>query len=522
MSRRMKSVRKNRNWFAAALVVTVLSVSAMFGEPDSMTVVQASDALPSALILDGLTASQIGNSQIFSGDLEVEEGEVLRSNVVLYDGDAKVEDGGRIEGNLVVYSGDIKIEEEGEVTGDVSAFSGDIEIKGLAGGDVASWSGDVKLDDSARVEGDISVLSGDIKRDKDAFVGGNVVNGPSFNLKVPSIVAPLVEPLSADVEIVVNSESSRPGILERVGSFFLRILVGFGITIIFIPLAALITYSRPDYIAGVEKAIREQTALTFVVGLFTNLIVGLITAFLVITICLAIFSPLPFIVLLILNLIGWTAVSSIVGQRLGTWLSLDVSPTVLVILGALTIAALVVPLFALGSCFRFIAFVAILLIGALGVGGVIVPWLNQRNGRGDPPAIDGPVPEPAPAPIVPTAPVQPDGGSTSDDSLAKGSTDEMGVIVLPPPDDIVTESVQVDEQIEEGVADDGIVVEDDFTRINGVNGVLDARLKVSGVRTFSELATMSPEAIADIFGWPVGQVTDSQIVEQAQVYAGLA
>lgn len=520
MSRRRRSVRKNRNWFAALLVVTALSVSAMFGQSDSMTTVQASDALPNALNFDGLAASQIGSSQIFSGDLEVDSGEVLHSNVVLYDGDARVKDGGRIEGNLVVYSGDIKIEEEGEVTGDVSAFSGDVEIKGFVGGDVASWSGDVKLDDSARVEGDISVLSGDIKRDKDAYVGGNVVNGPSFNLKVPSIVPPLAGPHSPDVGVVVNAESSRPGILERIGGFFLRILGGFALTIIFIPLAALITYSRPDYIASVEKAIREQTALTFVVGLFTNLIVGLITAFLVATVCFAIFSPLPFIVLLILNLIGWTAVSSIVGQRLGKWLSLDVSPAVLVILGALTIAALVVPLFALGSCFRFIAFVAVLLIGAFGVGGVIVPWLSQRNGRSDTPAIDGPVDEPPNAPIVPAGPTgeQPDDRVIGDGSSAADPAGS-GVIVMPPPQDMVADTVQADEAMD---VDDGTIVEDDFTRINGVNGVLDARLKVSGVRTFTELATTSPEAIADIFGWPVEEVSSAQIVEQAQVYAGLA
>ncbi len=219
MSRLLRSVRKNRNWFAAALVVTVLSFSAAFSDPGSLAIVEASDFLPGASKLDELGASQFGDNQIFSGDLEVDDGEVLRSNVVLYDGDAKIEDGGRIEGNLVVYSGDIKIDEEGEVTGDVSAFSGDIEIKGMVGGDVASWSGDVKLDDSARVEGDISVLSGDIKRDKDAYVGGNVVSGPSFNLKMPSIVPPLVEPFGPDAETVVTTQILEAGDFGTVWPF---------------------------------------------------------------------------------------------------------------------------------------------------------------------------------------------------------------------------------------------------------------------------------------------------------------
>ena len=84
--------RQHRLWLAAALLVTLGSLAAL-----SVAPVEASDPQ-----VDDSQLAQLGNSQIFSDDLEVEEGEVIRTNVVLYDGDAKFKDGGRIEGNLVL------------------------------------------------------------------------------------------------------------------------------------------------------------------------------------------------------------------------------------------------------------------------------------------------------------------------------------------------------------------------------------------------------------------------------------
>lgn len=462
-------------WLAAVLIVTVASLAAVFVAP-----AQASESQQ--------TTAQLGSSQIFNDDLTVDEGEVIGSNVVLYDGDVKVKDGGRIEGNLVVYSGDIEIDEGGLVTGDVSAFSGDIELKGGVEGNVASWSGDVDLENSARVEGDISVLSGDIKRHRDAYVGGNVVQGPSFALKVPAMVPPLNPGVDApEVEVVIPGNSG-PGFWERIGNLILRLMVGFGITIIFVPLAGLIAYSKPDYIAQVEDAIRGQTALAFAAGLLTNVIVGLLAGFLTVTICLAPIALLAGFLLIALNIVGWTAMSAIVGRRIGKWLQLDSSTAVLVILGALALAAVTVPFFALGGCFRFIAFVLALLIGAFGVGGVIVSWRSSRSEPKQlpPPASAGAIEGPADGPPAPVAPVEPD--TVVDDE--------------PQPTEVPPQ-------------------EDDFTEISGVNAVMDARLKVAGVRTFVDLASMTPEAVADIFSWTVAEVQSEQIIEKAKVLAGM-
>ncbi len=59
----------------------------------------------------------------------------------------------------------------------------------------------------------------------------------------------------------------------------------------------------------------------------------------------------------------------------------------------------------------------------------------------------------------------------------------------------------------------------DFTRINGIGPVFDTRLKDAGVQTFAQLAAMTPEAVADIIGWPPERVISDDILGQARALA---
>ena len=61
--------------------------------------------------------------------------------------------------------------------------------------------------------------------------------------------------------------------------------------------------------------------------------------------------------------------------------------------------------------------------------------------------------------------------------------------------------------------------EDDFTRINGLGQVDDARLKVAGVRTYAQLAQMTPAAIAAAVGWTPARVEQAGIIAQAAALA---
>ncbi|OUC08789.1 hypothetical protein RY27_06875, partial [Litorilinea aerophila] len=60
---------------------------------------------------------------------------------------------------------------------------------------------------------------------------------------------------------------------------------------------------------------------------------------------------------------------------------------------------------------------------------------------------------------------------------------------------------------------------DDLTRIRGIGPVFAARLQEAGVRTFADLAGLTPEAVAEIIGWPVQRVLNSDLIGQARSLA---
>ena len=477
-------------WLLAALAVTVFSLAVVFA-PQVL-------AAPGQPVDPGKWSQhwdeQVAQGRIVNGDLTVEPGQVIESDVVLYDGDVEVREEGRIAGNLVVYSGDIVIDAGGAVDGDVSAFSGDVEIAGTVGGNVASWSGDIDLDASAHVGGDISVLSGDVTRDDAAFVGGNIVRGP--NLKLGALPFGMFKDGSVPTPPTISVDRGPMSLGARIGEFFLRLVIGFGLALLLVPIAAFVTYAFPDYVAGVEANYRRQPAVSFILGLMTGPVLAVIAVLLAVTICGIILIPVPFFLLFGLSFVGWTAIALTVGRRAGGLLGMNVSPPVLVLLGGAVLALVLVPLWSMGSCFRFFAGAATFLIGAFGLGAAVMPLLNRlgngRKTRSDAPALPGPATPVAPASTPPAA-----------------STSASDVTVDAPPAPAPSA----------GQAPAAPLREDDFTRINGLGQVDDARLKVAGVRTYAQLAQMTPAAIAAAVGWTPARVEQAGIIAQAAALA---
>ena len=376
-------------WLLAALAVTVFSLAVVFA-PQVL-------AAPGQPVDPGKWSQhwdeQVAQGRIVNGDLTVEPGQVIESDVVLYDGDVEVREEGRIAGNLVVYSGDIVIDADGAVDGDVSAFSGDVEIAGTVGGNVASWSGDIDLDASAHVGGDISVLSGDVTRDDAAFLGGNIVRGP--NLKLGALPFGMFKDGSVPTPPTISVDRGPMSLGARIGEFFLRLVIGFGLALLLVPIAAFVTYAFPDYVAGVEANYRRQPAVSFILGLMTGPVLAVIAVLLAVTICGIILIPVPFFLLLGLSFVGWTAIALTVGRRASGLLGMNVATPVLVLIGGAVLALVLVPLWSMGSCFRFFAGAATFLIGAFGLGAAVMPLLNRLgNGRNksrvDAPALPGP------------------------------------------------------------------------------------------------------------------------------------
>ncbi len=353
------TLTRNQRWILAFAVVAAISFVAAFAPSWSAS---AAGEPPASLAF-------APNAQILNDDLEIEEGEVYDSDVVVYDGDVAVREGGLIQGNLVVYSGDIKIEEGGEVAGDVSAFSGDIELAGRVGGNISSWSGDIELKDTAYVTGDISVLSGHIDRDAGAYVGGNVVRGP--NLKLPSAVPSLaVQPDQFSFE----SDRNGPGFFGGVGRFIGRLFLALIFTAVVGLFTTGVAAIRPSWVDEIGRNLREQVALSFIVGFIVNIGLLLLTLVLVITICL---WPIPLLTLIGINLIGWTGISQVVGRYVSRLFGLNLQPAIVVGLGAAVLIGVLAPFWAMGGCLRFIVWLIMFALGAMGTGAFLLPWLER-------------------------------------------------------------------------------------------------------------------------------------------------
>uniref|UniRef100_A0A540VKI4 DUF4332 domain-containing protein n=2 Tax=Litorilinea aerophila TaxID=1204385 RepID=A0A540VKI4_9CHLR len=422
-----------------------------------------------------------GAREIFQGDLVVEAGQTLDGDVVVYSGNVTVHPGGRIQGNLIVYSGDIQVADGAVVTGDVAAFSGNVDVAGEVSGNIASWSGHVRLRRSAHVGGDVSVLNGDIEQEEGAFVAGNLVRGPRFQLP---LLSGQELPSSANGALEAASQPRSFGGLLLL--LLLRLMAAVAFTAIVVGAAVLLMSAWPDVVERVDRTLQAETALSFALGLLSNLVLLFLALLLGITLCLAPVALIPALLLLALNVVGWAAVGRAVGERVAGYTQMTLRPVAATAVGTLLLTGSGSVLWALGSCFRWLAFIYFLLVASAGAGAVLLPWL--RRGRS---AL-----QQAPAPRPSTGP-------------AEGPAQTSPPPAEPP-------ATPVAPVVETPVAP---AAADDLTRIRGIGPVFAARLQEAGVRTFADLAGLTPEAVAEIIGWPVQRVLNSDLIGQARSLA---
>ncbi|MCC6453786.1 MAG: polymer-forming cytoskeletal protein [Caldilineaceae bacterium] len=314
-----------------------------------------------------------GPRQVFGDDLTVGAGEVIEDDVYVYSGDVEVIDGGRITGDLLVFSGNIEIDESSAVDGDVTTYSGNVTVAGHIGGDLANWSGNVELESTAQVDGDVSVVSGNIDRADGASVGGNVAKGPSFRFGAPFGDGPRARP-------GVSFEPPAPSFFSRILGFVGRLLSAALLTAFTMLLVGGLFYMRPQLIADTRRHLKEQLALSAVVGLLANLVLLFLAGLLAVTICLLPLALLPMLGLLALNVVGWAVASQIVGERIVSVSKQEVQPSLTILAGALVLTGVCALLWAMGGCFRPLAFLLVLAVSSLGTGAVMVPWINRRRG----------------------------------------------------------------------------------------------------------------------------------------------
>lgn len=529
------------------LAIGILFLVAVFSRsPQSKLLAQ-----PEKLHAPNLPVNVQFQSQFFSGDVTVKKGQVYDHDVSVYSGDVTVESGGAILGNLYVYSGDVEVEEGGKIQGDIAAFSGNVNVAGEIGGRIAAWSGDVELKDGSTVGGDVSVLSGNIEQAPGARVHGNIVRGPNFKIPVPSIFQAPAAPAAPVPSPAEVARPPRVGFFGSLFGFILRMLGAALLTVIVAVLAWLLYTVQPDLVRKVRRTAEEQPALSFAVGAIVNVGLLFVTFIFFVTVCLIPLGMATGLLLVLLNLVGWSAISLWVGERLSQYGRSSAQPVTYMILGILVTAGAVGILWAFG-CWRTCVALIILLISAPGVGALLIPWLklgSQYGPRRTPPTPGAPSAPVSPtAPMAPPAPVEPVTPTASTETIHPAASSEAVTPSEPavstpteptppaPPVDEqrlseitgLYEAAPVEEQPsaapvasdwEAGTTPTESVSEIepvDFTRIKGIGPTFDSRLKAAGVRTFGQLAMMTPEAIAAIIGWSPELVISDDVIGQAR------
>ncbi|MEX1021267.1 MAG: polymer-forming cytoskeletal protein [Litorilinea sp.] len=506
MKQKLMRGRPRRAWLMGmAMVVVCLSLLGL--------------ALPSQTAL-------AQSNRLFQGDLRVESGQVIAGDTVVYDGDVWIEPEGRITGNLVVFNGDVDIEPGGTVGGNVDLFSGDITVSGTIDGNLALWSGDATLRDAARVGGDINVLAGEIARAPGATVGGRVLEGPNLGLTPPQVPTPFGFGFRDGGPRATDAAVSGPLIvIQWVGMLLVRLLGALLFTAFVAVVVGLTVHVRPDAVATVRKRMVEKSAMSFVVGLASNLILVFLGGLLAATVCLLPIALAPMLVLLAMNLLGWAALAQMVGARLESYTVRPMESWMWAGAGAVLITGGFALLWAFGGVFRFMGGTVLLFVASFGAGAVLLPWVMRvlkpkRTGK-----------------VVDSQPVEP----VSADSVtpvADGAAGAQAGAILPeqvekqiarmiweggPLADIdaVGESAGDVPADSESVAvePDTVATEDDFMQLKGVGPVIDGRLKDAGIRTYAQLAALSYAEIGEIVGWSATRVQRSEIVEQAKAAA---
>ncbi len=423
---------------------------------------RAEAGTPLRVVKTGRTNADI---QIFNQDFVLRPGQTVEDNVAVFRGDATIPEGARVEGDLSVFGGDVVI--GGEVLGDVAVVGGDLLLRS-----------------TARVDGDVSVLGGEAVREPGAVVTGNFVGG----FRADDGPAPQVE----------NRVARAQG-LSWLTRLLWRLVQAVLWTLLVAGLVILGSWLLPDALDRYVDVARSEPGLSLVLGLVLNLTGGILVGLLVITLCLAPLGLLLAGLLFLLNLVGWAVVVHWTGQAMLRTLATERTtyhPLVGVGLAAFLLTGMVALLWAL---FPFLGWLVGGIVAALGTGSVVLDLARSRGllTSGDAGGPQGPG----------TAGEEPTPSSGLGPSAASQEAPEVSADAPRPtvPAGGTTANELPD-------APDAM---DDFTRIRGIGPAFARRLQEAGVRTYAQLAAMTPEEVAAVIGWPPARVVRDRILEQA-------
>ena len=390
-------------------------------------------AAMAALTISPVFAQEPGGDQMCAGGTSIVGPGTTVRNLVLFGCSGVVRAGGTVNQDVAVFGGNLTIEQGARVNRNVAILGGTVQIDGEVGSNVAVAGGSVNLGDSAVIDGNVRVAGGSVQRSAGATVRGSISQENNPRGTLPAF-GPFV--------------TANPFRFFDGGFNFLRGLLGALATAV---LGVLVVVLFPAHLQRVATTAQTELAPSLGVGCLTMVIAPIMLIALAITII-----GIPLVVLLALAgaaawYFGWITIGYIAGERILAALKVrEIAPVLAVIVGVLLIAIVgEVPV--AGGLVN-------ILVGALGVGAVLLTRFGTRAYPAWPPsgtAVSNPPPSSPPAPTSGSTEIAPAASSmatvpgTAEASgsgavTAQGSpVDAARTPIVPPPAEPPTASPPV-------------------------------------------------------------------------------
>jgi len=296
---------------------------------------------------------------IFGSNFELAKGETLGGDLVVFGGNVTIDEQAVVEGSLAVIGGNASVAKDANISGDVAMIGGNLQLNGSVQGDLAMIGGNASLGETALVTGNVTSMGGRLDRAEGAQVKGHVVNeGPAPTITIPKQVqAPNVPNAPwPNLNINFNPFSGFLGVIgQALGAAVIALLASL--------------FLQPQ----MERVGSAITARPIVAGGFGLLAVALIFITMI-TIVLIPIGILGVVLIALAWLFGMVSLGQEVGERFSRSFHQTWNAPLTAGFGTFLLI-LVVGVVGLVPC---LGWLASLLVGAMGVGGVALAFFGSR------------------------------------------------------------------------------------------------------------------------------------------------
>jgi hypothetical protein len=210
-------------------------------------------------------------------------------------------------------------------------------------------------------------IGGSIDRDEGAVVRGSQVEGLTFGreFRFPTFAR-------------VWTNGYRYNWDNWLLRFFIRALKALATVVLVTVVAALVAIFLPQPLERVSQAVLVAPVNSWGIGFVTAILAALVSATLVITVCLLPFGGLVFLAALVAGVFGWIALGLIVGLRVLEQLKArDITPVMGAMAGSAILSLIAAAIWIISECCLGWPFV--ILVGSFGLGAVVLTRFGTQE-----------------------------------------------------------------------------------------------------------------------------------------------